>query len=78
MIKTREVRLKSWAANNSTVAIARQCGVTRDAIYKAIKLERNIWLSVGVKKGEEVESIFHAHEYKDRVAVFNFVESRRG
>ena len=77
MAKTREVRLKYWKADHTVIEIAIQCGVTSSAIYQAIESDRNIWLSVGVRKGQQVESIFHAHEYKDRVAVFNFVESRR-
>lgn len=63
----RLCKLSAWMANHNVMEVAKQCGVTRDALHKANRAGRIIYVYVNTRN-----KITYAFECIGKVGVFGF------
>ena len=66
----RQVRLQTWALNHSAIEIAKQCGVSRQAVHKSISDNKEIYLTV------DDGQIVLAQEVKPRKSIWKFKDKQ--
>jgi len=72
----REVKLRVWLLNHSAIDTADQCGVSRHAIYKALRVDDEGGARREVILEVRGDIILDAFEYKNKVQVFGFKGQR--